>query len=191
VVAGSLAIPLRQRAAGDVRLDREAGEELVDLDVVGQLLAVGDARGDRVLPAELRALDVQVVSDDQRACLIENPVIRSGALAHRQGWTEPVECTQAIQDIQASSRGSRAGEVQACDLARRQHTELKAVPGDPSVTLCQVRCEPRSTLARAEKDAEQMQVASTQRESRVQVRASDPETSKTSPWTFLDEGSSS
>jgi hypothetical protein len=51
--------------------------------------------------------------------------------------------------------------------------------------------QPRSTLARAEKDAEQMQVASTQRESRIQVRASDPETSKTSPWTFLDEGSSS
>jgi hypothetical protein len=80
----SLAVPLRQRAAGDVRLDGEAGEELVDLDMVGQLLAVGDARGDRVLPAELRALDVQVVSDDQRACLIENPVIRSGALAYRQ-----------------------------------------------------------------------------------------------------------
>jgi hypothetical protein len=42
-----------------------------------------------------------------------------------------------------------------------------------------------------ERRREQMQVASTQRESRVQVRASDPETSKTSPWTFLDEGSSS
>jgi hypothetical protein len=51
--------------------------------------------------------------------------------------------------------------------------------------------QPRSTLAPAEKNAEQMQVASTQRESRIQVRASDPETSKISPWTFLDEGSSS
>ena len=37
VVAGSLAVPLRQCAAGDVRLDGQAGEELVDLDVVGQL----------------------------------------------------------------------------------------------------------------------------------------------------------
>jgi len=73
VVAASLAVPLRQRAASDVRLDGEAGEELVDLDVVGELLAVRDARGDRVLPAELRALDVQVVSDDQRACLVGRP----------------------------------------------------------------------------------------------------------------------
>jgi hypothetical protein len=51
--------------------------------------------------------------------------------------------------------------------------------------------QPRGTLARAERDAEQMQVASTQRESRIQVRATDPETDKTSSWTFLDEGSSS
>jgi hypothetical protein len=51
--------------------------------------------------------------------------------------------------------------------------------------------EPRSSMARAERDAEQMQVASTQRESRIQVRAIDPETDKTSSWTFLDESSSS
>jgi hypothetical protein len=51
--------------------------------------------------------------------------------------------------------------------------------------------EPRSSVARAERDAEQMQVASTQRESRIQVRAIDPETDKISSWTFLDESSSS
>jgi hypothetical protein len=138
VVAGPLAIPLRERAAADVRLDREAGEELVDLDVMRELLTRGDTRRDGVLPAELWALDVQVVGDDERACLIENPVIWSGALSHRQGRAEAVEHTQAIQHVQASGRGSCAGEVQACDLAARQHTELEAVLGDPAVTLGQV-----------------------------------------------------
>lgn len=46
VVAGPLAIPLRQRATAGVRLDGEAGEELFDLDVMRELLARGDASGD-------------------------------------------------------------------------------------------------------------------------------------------------
>jgi hypothetical protein len=51
--------------------------------------------------------------------------------------------------------------------------------------------EPRSTLARAEKDAERMRVASTQSNSRLQVRAIDPETGKTGLWSFVTDGGSS
>jgi hypothetical protein len=87
-----------------------------------------------------------MVGDDERACLIENPVIRSGALSHRQGWAEAVEHTQAIQHVQASGRGSRAGEVQACDLATGEHSELEAVLGDAAVTLGQMRREPQHIL---------------------------------------------
>jgi hypothetical protein len=42
---------------------------------MGELLTRSDARGDVMLPAELCALDVEVVGDDECACLIENPVI--------------------------------------------------------------------------------------------------------------------
>jgi hypothetical protein len=51
--------------------------------------------------------------------------------------------------------------------------------------------EPRSTLARAEKDAERMRVASMQSNSRLQVRGIDPETGKIGQWSFLTEGDSS
>jgi hypothetical protein len=51
--------------------------------------------------------------------------------------------------------------------------------------------QPRSTLARAQKDAEQMRVASTQSEARIQARVIDPATNKPSSWSWLDEGSSS
>jgi hypothetical protein len=53
VVAGPLAIPLRQRSASTVGLDREAGEELIDLDVMRELRAGGDTRGDVMPPAKL------------------------------------------------------------------------------------------------------------------------------------------
>lgn len=53
VMAGSFAVPLRQRAAGFVSLDRKPSKELVDFDVVCKVLARRDARRDRVSPAQL------------------------------------------------------------------------------------------------------------------------------------------
>jgi hypothetical protein len=51
--------------------------------------------------------------------------------------------------------------------------------------------EPRDTLRRAEKDAEAMKVASTQGDSRIQVRGIDAESGVTGDWSFLTDGDSS
>jgi len=67
--------------------------------------------------------------------------------------------------------------------------EYRAVSNDSSVE--KPFGEPRSTLTRAEKDAERMRVASTQSNSRLQVRAIDPETGKTGRWSFVTDGDSS
>jgi hypothetical protein len=106
-----------------------------------ELLAIGHTSRDGVLPAKLGPVDAAMVRDEERACLIENPVIWSGAFTPWQGGSKAIEHSQGIEHIQTGSCAPHAREMQTLDLARRQHTMLEAVDRDPTVTLGHVRCK--------------------------------------------------
>jgi hypothetical protein len=141
-----LAVPLREHPARSVCVYGEANEELVRFDVMRELLAVGHTSRNGMLPAKLGPVDAAMVSDEEHACLIENPVIWSGALTPWLGRAKAIEHSQGIEHIQARGCAPHAREMQTLDLARRQHTMLDAVDSDLPVTLGHVRSKTQHVL---------------------------------------------
>lgn len=83
--AAPLAPPGCEAAAGLACLFGQAGEELVHLELVGELAGGGDRDRGLVAPAQLAALDAERLGDDVGACLVEQPMEGGAALAALPG----------------------------------------------------------------------------------------------------------
>jgi hypothetical protein len=137
----AVAAPLDEFAARGRDLLGQAGEELVDFDLVLQLAGArdGDSRG--VAPAQLGAFESERLRDDVGAGFVEHPVEGGAALTPLPRRPEAIEHAQRVELAEASARGARSVEVQAAELLGGEHAVLEAVERDLPIALGQPRGE--------------------------------------------------
>src|SRR4029077_12025809 len=121
--------------------DGEADEELIGFDVMVKAATGSEAQRIFVGVVQLATVNALVVSDDERACFIEYPVVGTRPLASFRCGAEAVEHAQVVEYLQSHSCCPQSAEVQAPELVGRQYVVLVAVEGDTSVACGQMRSE--------------------------------------------------
>lgn len=84
---------------------------------------------------QLATVDALVVSDEERACFIEYPVVGIGPVASFCCGAEAVEHAQVVEHLQPHGCCPQPAEVQPPELVGRRYVMLVVVKGDVPVTL--------------------------------------------------------
>jgi hypothetical protein len=139
--AAALAPPVGEAAASGGGLFAEPGEELVHVELVGELLGAGDGDRSLVAPAQLRPVDVEAGGDDVGAGLVQDPVVGRRALTWLPVRSEAVEHAQSVELVEPVAAATARAEVEAAQLFGGEDAVLVAGECDQPVALDEMRGE--------------------------------------------------